>query len=407
MSDRRERIPASEIPDPQRWQLPSWGEPSHEVRAQMEQEEKDRAAAAGEVLVEEDEIEVEPLTAEQLEEIRQEAYDAGLEEGLKEGREKGEKEGHEAGHEKGLNEGQIEGRKLGFDAGFEKGESKALAKGEEEIAKTNGTLNSTINELAHELKQHKHILEDNLPLLVTSLAQAVIAAELSQGSEHIVNLVKLALDAFPMESGQINIHVNPQDLPFLEAAFENTDLAKSLMSEDNMEAGGCRLSSRYSAVDFTLDSRWQNILKQYNKQLAMGLNDVENLPEPQTAFDRDSPASPKANSEESSEESSEEKVESHAQTEAENPTETNDDREQATATPENIEAEAEAETSADATLESEAASQAETETASVIDETQTDEAQIETETEAQTQTDKNTDEPETPTQAPDNEEPTS
>ncbi len=278
MSDRRERIPASEITEPKRWELPYWTDPPHEVRAQMEREEKERATAAGEVL-EEDEIEIEPLTAEQLEEIRQEAYDAGLEEGLKEGREKGEKEGHQEGHKKGLDEGQAEGRKLGFDAGTEKGESQAKQKGESEIAQTNEKLNSVINELSEQLKQNKKMLEAALPDLVIALAQAVVAAELKQGSEHIVDLVRQAMDALPMESGQVKIQLNPQDMSYIEAAFKDTDLAGSLESKETIEAGGCHIHSRYSAVDFTLQTRWQSILKQYNKQLLLGLNATENEPD--------------------------------------------------------------------------------------------------------------------------------
>jgi hypothetical protein len=63
MSDRRERIPAAEVPDPKLWKLPFWTEPKHIVQAEVEAEEEDDS----EVLIEEEEIEIEPITAEQLE----------------------------------------------------------------------------------------------------------------------------------------------------------------------------------------------------------------------------------------------------------------------------------------------------------------------------------------------------
>ncbi len=65
------------------WNLPFWTEPASVIKAREKEE--------AETIVEEEEIEIEPLTAEQLEQIRQEAYNEGLQQGLVEGRQKGEK----------------------------------------------------------------------------------------------------------------------------------------------------------------------------------------------------------------------------------------------------------------------------------------------------------------------------
>jgi len=272
MTERRERIPADEVKESKRWNLPYWTEPNHLVHSEEPAEDE-------EVLVEEEELEVEPFTAEQLEVIRQEAFNEGLEQGLVEGRQKGEKLGHEEGYQEGLKQGQDEGRKLGFDAGFEQGEKQAFENGTEENKKHAEQLQSIFKSIKQQIEEQKQALNEDLPDIILAMAKAVITEELSQGSEHIVHLVEQALDALPLDSGDLKIDVNPEDLPFIEAAIEQGDFEGVAHGSDDIEAGGCRVHTRYSTVDFTLSSRWAAIEKQYRNQLQLSLNAQETLDE--------------------------------------------------------------------------------------------------------------------------------
>ena len=271
MIERRQRIPAEEVIDPKRWNLPYWVEPEAVVKAREKEQAKAEKEANTEVEVEEEEIEVEPLTAEQLENIRQDAYNEGLQQGLVEGRQKGEKLGAEEGRKEGLTAGTEEGRKLGFEAGNDEGKKQALEEGEKQTQQTIDDLQSVITNLSEELSTHKNMLEDFLPELVTQLAQAVINEELSQGSEHIVALVNLALAALPVDKSDLSIELNSKDLPFLEAAFEQNNIQTQLSVHDEISAGGCKLVTSKSVADFTLEDRWQNVLAQYKRQLQLGL----------------------------------------------------------------------------------------------------------------------------------------
>jgi len=269
MTERRERIPADEVKDSKRWNLPYWTEPSHLVHSE------EHAQDDSEVVVEDEEIEVEPLTAEQLELIRQEAFNEGLNQGLVEGRQKGEKLGYEAGHLEGLEKGQIEGRKLGFDSGFEKGEAQALEQGEKSNQKNTNNLKSVLNAIDQHLNQQKKEVSENLPDIILAIAKAVVTQELSQGSEHIVAIVQQALDSLPLESGHLKIEVNPHDLPYIEAAIEQGEFEGEAHASEKIDEGGCRIHSRYSAVNFTISERWQTIEKQYRRQVQLALNDNE------------------------------------------------------------------------------------------------------------------------------------
>lgn len=272
MSERRERIPAEEVPDPKRWKLPYWTEPQHVIHVDEEEEEDD-----SDVLVEEEEIEVEPLTADQLEAIRQEAYNEGLEQGLIEGRQKGEKQGHDAGHAEGLVSGKEEGKKLGYDEGLAKGEKAALAEGEDKSAQLTSRIQSNMRHIEKAINEQRSSLEKILPDLVISLSEAVVSEELSQGSEHIVNLVHQALDALPTDTKGLTIECNSLDLPYLEAAQDNSDFEAKFKTSEGIQPGGCKVKSQFSSIDFTLSERWQSLVSQYQQQLQLGFNNLEEI----------------------------------------------------------------------------------------------------------------------------------
>lgn len=265
MSERRERIPAEEVPEPERWKLPFWTEPDHLVQQEISDDED-------EVLVEEEEIEVEPLTADQLEAIRQEAYNEGLQQGLVEGRQKGEKQGHEEGYKDGLKSGEEEGRKLGYDAGFEQGENEAKALSEKTTQTAIQDANQVIERISQDLIQQKQVLEKELPKIIEALAKAVVTEELQQGSEHITHIVQLALNALPLDSSNVEIQIHPNDLPFVEAVQEQSGFSGVLVKNEAMAPGGCIVSSRYSEIDFTASERWNQVIEQYRHQLQLGIS---------------------------------------------------------------------------------------------------------------------------------------
>ncbi len=289
MVERRARIPADEVSDSKNWNLPFWTEPTSVIKAREKEE--------AETVVEEEEIEIEPLTAEQLEHIRQEAYNEGLQQGLVEGRQKGEKLGFDEGRQEGLTQGQEEGRKLGFEAGSDEGKSQALQEGKKQTDDTVTQLQAVFDTLEKQFSEQKTQMQTLLPELVLMLSKAVVGEELDQGSEHIVALVNTALEALPLSQSQLSIEVHALDLPFLEAAFEGSKFADSLTSSDAMEPGGCRVLSEYSTVDFSQGERWQSVLSSYHSQLQLGLLQSEEQPKDST--DQNIEDSPEQNLEDS------------------------------------------------------------------------------------------------------------
>ena len=164
---------------------------------------------------------------------------------------------------------------MGYDSGFEKGEKKALEKGTQEQAKKTNHFKSILSAIHQYLINQRQEMSDNIPDIVLAISKAVVTQELSQGSEHIVSLVQQAVESLPLDSGNLRIDVNPLDLPFIEAAIEQGEFEGEAHASEKIDAGGCRIHTRYSAVNFTLSERWQTIEKQYRRQLQLSQDEDE------------------------------------------------------------------------------------------------------------------------------------
>ncbi len=262
------RIPAEEVQDPKKWHLPYWVEPSHLVQKDDEIEVED----------EEIEVEVEPLTAEQLEQIRQEAYNEGLEQGLVEGRQKGERLGYEDGFNEGKEEGYQEGQQQGLAEGKTQGEAQALQEGRAKTEQKVTELTTLLTALAAPIENEKRQLEALLPELVLKLTEQIIQAELSQGSEHAMAFCQKAVDALPTGAKNITVYVSPHDLPYVEAALEQHNESWDVQEDDELQAGGCRVESHESIVDFTLERRWQTLVDEFLQSYKLGELHADELP---------------------------------------------------------------------------------------------------------------------------------
>lgn len=205
-----------------RWNLPSFDEASHQIPLEAEQPEEPEVVEVAEDVVEEVEA-PRPFTVDELEQIRAEAY----------------------------NEGFSTGEKDGFHAGQIKGLQEARLKSEARLAE----LESLMAQLMDPLKDQDEQIEDMLLKLVETMARQVIQRELRTDSSQIVQVLRGALKALPMGSGNIRIYLNPADFEAVKALRERHEESWRLLEDDDLLPGGCRVETEHSQLDATLETR--------------------------------------------------------------------------------------------------------------------------------------------------------
>lgn len=261
-----DRIPSSDLTAYERWELPLLD------------------ARGNEVWVHDDDMDLKPLTAEDLENIRREA----AEDGAREGREQGYKEGFE----KGRAEGHPEGRSQGYEEGRKTGQEEAQAARSGEIAARLDQLQAVMGELLDPLERNTKNLETALLNLTLSLARAVIHRELQLDSSQVKAVLKQAIAALPNSDEAIRIYINPADAEWVKDVAARFEAGSRIFEDESVLPGGCRVENRNSLVDLTVEKRFQKAVQaMLDRQLRGGdapeQNELNALMGEMTDFHRD------------------------------------------------------------------------------------------------------------------------
>lgn len=185
------------------------------------------------------------MTAEEMQAIFDAAEKDGFEQGHREGFAKGTTEGYEAGRQQGLKEMRAQ-----------------LAAEQQRFA-------ALANALLEPINAQDDDLEIMLLDAICTLAQSVVQRELQTDSSHILALVRSAIAALPVGSKNIRVCLNPSDLAAVEAYAAEQQLDWRFFADPQLGAGGCRIETPDSRVDFSVSSRLQTVLEQFlTKQLA-------------------------------------------------------------------------------------------------------------------------------------------
>lgn len=208
----------------------------------------------------EEEVVIKPLTADDIEQIRQAAFDEGISQGKEEGFGQGYNEGREQGYQDGMQQGQAEGKKLG------------LSEGEQLIREQLAQLQTLIAQLQQPLLKVDSEVEQSLLQLTLHMAQAVIGVEVKTNPQCILNTLREAVDALPYQAEKLVIKLHPADVAIVQQHYSSEEIAErmwQIRSEPALERGDCRVESTESSVDRTLKTRLQSSLEHFLQEPAI------------------------------------------------------------------------------------------------------------------------------------------
>jgi flagellar assembly protein FliH len=234
-----ELIRARDIGAFDRWALPSFDEhaeaapspPAGEVSAAATEAAQGSAPGDVEDVALED---VKPLTLDELEAIRQDAY----------------------------NEGFATGEKDGFRAG----QLKAKQEADAALASKLAGLEQLMSQLFEPIAEQDQQLEVALINLVSHMTRQVIQRELSSDSSQIRQVLREALKLLPMGANNVRIHLNPQDFEMAKALRERHEESWKILEDESLLPGGCRVESEHSRIDASIETRLSQALKQLFEQ---------------------------------------------------------------------------------------------------------------------------------------------
>lgn len=211
----------------------------------------------------EEEIEVLPPTAEDIEAIRAAAHAEGFSQGQQEGQEQGYAEGLAKGQEEGLAKG------------LEEGTTQGLATGEEQIQQHLADWTSLLDSLQNPVASVNQELEKELVLLAVSLAKGVIRSEVKTNSDLIFQALSEGLKALPIQEKHYQIRLHPNDIELINNHFSEEEITKhrwDLVEAAEVSAGGCEIITQSNAVDVSIERRVKDVIDKF--LLEQGLSHI-------------------------------------------------------------------------------------------------------------------------------------
>ncbi|MDP5212440.1 flagellar assembly protein FliH [Pseudoalteromonas tunicata] len=200
------------------------------------------------------EQEVAPLTLQEIEQIRQDAFDEGM------------TQGHAEGYAIGLNEGKSDGLKLGFDEGSEQGKEQGLELAKPLVDEKLQALQALIDSLHKPLRDYDETVEQQLVHLAVALAEAIVFTEVKTNPQAILATLKQCIDALPHNTPEIELQLNPEDLELVEQSYGAEEIAKRgwyLKTEPSIAKGGCIVKTPSSSIDYTVKYRISETLDSF------------------------------------------------------------------------------------------------------------------------------------------------
>lgn len=230
-----ELIRAKDVNAFDRWSLPSF-DPDAPAPAEPEELQVEAAPEPEpEPQIEEVPVEeVKPLTLDELEAIRQDAY----------------------------NEGFSTGERDGFHAGQLKARQEAEVALNARLAQFETLMGQLLDPIAEQDRQ----IEESLVHLTSLITRQVIQRELRMDSSQIRHVLREALKLLPMGADNVRIHINPQDFEQVKALRERHEESWRILEDESLEAGGCRVETEHSRIDASIETRLNQALKQLFEQ---------------------------------------------------------------------------------------------------------------------------------------------
>ncbi|MDQ3204787.1 MAG: flagellar assembly protein FliH [Pseudomonadota bacterium] len=211
------------------WSLPSFDPhvPEPEPQPEIEPEPPEME----EVPLEE----VQPLTLEELESIRQEAYNEGFAVGEKEG--------------------------------FHSTTLKVRQEAEAALATKIAALEELMAHLFEPIAEQDTLIERSLVDLVQHITKQVIQRELAIDSTQIESVMRDALKLLPLGVNNVRLFINPQDFEQVKALRERHEETWRIVEDEALLPGGCRVETEHSRIDATVETRVARVMDKLFDQM--------------------------------------------------------------------------------------------------------------------------------------------
>jgi flagellar assembly protein FliH len=157
-------------------------------------------------------------------------------------------------HEEGFAHGREEGHQAGFADGLAAGRAAAKA----ELTNQIMHLQNVMTTLLEPMREQGAAIEQALSQLAVDIAHAVLRREPALAARDLLPIVRSAVRELPVGARNITVLLNPGELELMRDCAEWPP-AWQMQADSRIDAGGCRVHSDSSVVDYTIGLRFRQV----------------------------------------------------------------------------------------------------------------------------------------------------
>lgn len=214
------------------------------------------------------------ITLEEVEKIRNDAYeegksqghDEGYQIGFDEGKTEGIKQGHDEGLAIGKEEGYASGLEQGKADGFEKGHDEGLESGQKVVLEQVERFRFLADSLANPLREVDREVTDEIAYIISRLAKVIIKKEIDKNAEFLKKSIEQAISILPSATKGVSIYLNPDDYAVINAAIGNDYIKEQgwdLKESDKLSPGDIRVVNDNSEINWRINDRIDSLLEDF------------------------------------------------------------------------------------------------------------------------------------------------
>lgn len=153
-----------------------------------------------------------------------------------------------------------EARQEGFEKGYNDGLERAkkdTVQHEQEIVNKLETLDLVMNKLSKPFEELDQQVETELVRLAMIIAQQIIRREIKTDPGQIIAVVREAIALLPTAARNMRLFLHPDDALLVREVLSIPDKHPQweIVEDPGLERGGCRVVTETSQVDATLENR--------------------------------------------------------------------------------------------------------------------------------------------------------
>ncbi|MBD2812154.1 flagellar assembly protein FliH [Xenorhabdus sp. Vera] len=169
----------------------------------------------------------------------------------------------QAGHAQGFAEGQIQGYEQGLQESRQAGLEQGLQEGRQQQQVVIDQWKALLMDFSHSLDGLDTVIASRLMQLSLTAAHHILGQPAVCDGTALLNQIREFIQQEPMFSGKPQLRVHPQNIPLVEQKLGEVLTLNGwrLVADNKLHPGGCKVSADEGDLDASLATRWHEMCR--------------------------------------------------------------------------------------------------------------------------------------------------